>query len=169
MRNARRSPTQTRIARHRMRRNSARVRPHQIHARMSAPAAESGKLVLLAIRLAEGRCSRRARAMRSWARFERKVLDPHAEVVRDQPPSRLACHDTASHRAAPNSSNQRISRTGLPTNSDEWHCHVSATDARCPGRRARQAAADLAAWLCLVWVHLEACRRAHPRQVRCDI
>ena len=43
--------------------------------------------------------------MRSWAGFERKVLDPQAEVVRDQPPSRLACHDIASHPAAPNSSN----------------------------------------------------------------
>ena len=106
--------------------------------------------------------------MRSWAGFEHKVFNPHAEVVRDQPPSRLACHDTASHRAAPNSSNAFREQVSQPTRT-HGYCHVSATDARCPGRRARQAAADLAAWLCLVWVHLEARRRAHPRQVRCDI
>ena len=81
---ARRPPTQNRVGRRRMRREGASAEPPQMHADVGA-----GRHIWGQARVAGGDRTDGGTVLEKddeiLRRVERKVLDPHAEVVHDQP------------------------------------------------------------------------------------
>ena len=96
MHGARRPPTQNRIARRRMGRNSASAEPPQMHTDVSASRRVRGRA---ADRTYGGTVLEEDDEV--LRRVERKVLDPHAEVVHDQPRlARSAARQPRRHQSA---------------------------------------------------------------------